>query len=178
MIFITEGQSASGSIVSARDPMTQAVFSLKGKPMNVHGQSLALLYKNDEMYNLMRALNIEDSIGGLRYDRIILATDADVDGLHIRNLILTFFLTYFENIVKRGHLYILETPIFRVRNRQQTIYCYSEKEKEERPKAAVRHRQKEAAGRNHPLQGPGRDFAGRIQTVHQRGYASAAGQHR
>lgn len=129
MIFITEGQSASGSIVSARDPMTQAVFSLKGKPMNVHGQSLALLYKNDEMYNLMRALNIEDSIGGLRYDRIILATDADVDGLHIRNLILTFFLTYFENIVKRGHLYILETPIFRVRNRQKTTYCYSEKEK-------------------------------------------------
>ncbi|MEJ2688560.1 MAG: DNA topoisomerase IV subunit B [Deltaproteobacteria bacterium] len=130
MVFITEGQSASGSIVSARDPMTQAVFSLKGKPMNVHGQSLALLYKNDEMYNLMRALNIEDSIGGLRYDRIILATDADVDGLHIRNLILTFFLTYFENIVKRGHLYILETPIFRVRNRNQTMYCYSEKEKE------------------------------------------------
>jgi len=130
MVFITEGQSASGSIVSARDPMTQAVFSLKGKPMNVYGQTLALLYKNDEMYNLMRALNIEDSIGGLRYDRIILATDADVDGLHIRNLILTFFLTYFENIVKRGHLYILETPIFRVRTKQETIYCYSEREKE------------------------------------------------
>jgi topoisomerase-4 subunit B len=129
MIFITEGQSASGSIVSARDPMIQAVFSLKGKPMNVYGQTLALLYKNDEMYNLMRALNIEESIGGLRYDRIILATDADVDGLHIRNLILTFFLTYFENIVKRGHLYILETPIFRVRNRQETIYCYTEREK-------------------------------------------------
>ena len=130
MIFITEGQSASGSIVSARDPMTQAVFSLKGKPMNVFGQNLALLYKNDEMYNLMRALNIEESIGGLRYDRIILATDADVDGLHIRNLILTFFLNYFENIVKRGHLYILETPIFRVRNKQQTMYCYSEKERQ------------------------------------------------
>jgi len=129
MIFITEGQSASGSIVSSRDPMIQAVFSLKGKPMNVYGQTLALLYKNDEMYNLMRALNIEESIGGLRYDRIILATDADVDGLHIRNLVLTFFLTYFENIVKRGHLYILETPIFRVRNRQETIYCYTEREK-------------------------------------------------
>lgn len=129
MIFITEGQSASGSIVSSRDPMTQAVFSLKGKPMNVFGQSLTLLYKNDEMYNLMCSLNIEESVGGLRYDRIILATDADVDGLHIRNLILTFFLHYFENMVKRGHVYILETPIYRVRNKQETFYCYSEKEK-------------------------------------------------
>ncbi len=125
MIFITEGQSASGSIVTARDPMTQAVFSLKGKPMNVYGQSMTLLYKNDEMYNLMRGLNIEDSIGGLRYDKIILATDADVDGLHIRNLLLTFFLHYFENLVKRGHIYILDTPIFRVRNTKETIYCYS-----------------------------------------------------
>ncbi len=129
MIFITEGQSASGSIVSSRDPMTQAVFSLKGKPMNVLGQPLTLLYKNDEMYNMMRGLNIEDSIGGLRYDKIIMATDADVDGLHIRNLLLTFFLHYFESLVKRGHLYILETPIFRVRNKMETIYCYSEKEK-------------------------------------------------
>ncbi|HFQ80600.1 MAG TPA: type IIA DNA topoisomerase subunit B, partial [Desulfobacterales bacterium] len=125
MIFITEGQSASGSIVTARDPMRQAVFSLKGKPLNVYGQSMTLLYKNDEMYNLMRGLNIEDSIGGLRYDKIILATDADVDGLHIRNLLLTFFLHYFENLVKRGHIYILETPIFRVRNKKETTYCYS-----------------------------------------------------
>ncbi len=130
MVFITEGQSASGSIVTARDPMTQAVFSLKGKPMNVYGQNLTLLYKNEEMYNLMRALNIEDSAGGLRFDRVILATDADVDGLHIRNLILTFFLHYFENIVKRGHIYILETPIFRVRDKEETIYCYSETEKQ------------------------------------------------
>ena len=129
MVFITEGQSASGSIISARDPMTQAVFSLKGKPMNVYGQQLTLLYKNDEMYNMMRALNIEDSIGGLRYDKVILATDADVDGLHIRNLLLTFFLHYFESLVKRGHVYILETPIFRVRNKQETIYCYSDKER-------------------------------------------------
>lgn len=129
MVFITEGQSASGSIVSARDPMTQAVFSLKGKPMNVLGQNMALLYKNDEMYNLMRALNIEESLGGLRYDQIVLATDADVDGLHIRNLLLTFFLHYFENLVKRGHVYILETPIFRVRNRNETRYCYSDREK-------------------------------------------------
>ncbi|MBU0481104.1 MAG: type IIA DNA topoisomerase subunit B [Proteobacteria bacterium] len=129
MIFITEGQSASGSIVSSRDPMTQAVFSLKGKPMNVYGQDLSLLYKNDEMYNMMRALNIEDSIGGLRYDKVVLATDADVDGLHIRNLLLTFFLHYFESMVKRGHVYILETPIYRVRTKQDTIYCYSEKER-------------------------------------------------
>ena len=130
MVFITEGQSASGSIISARDPMTQAIFSLKGKPMNVFGQQLALLYKNDEMYNIMRALNIEDSISGLRYDKVILATDADVDGLHIRNLLLTFFLHYFESLVKRGHVYIMETPIYRVRNKKETIYCYSDKERE------------------------------------------------
>lgn len=130
MIFITEGQSAAGSIVSSRDPMTQAVFSLKGKPMNVFGQKLALLYKNEEMYSLMRALDIEDSIANLRFDKVILATDADVDGLHIRNLLLTFFLHYFEPLVKLGHIYILETPIYRVRNKQETIYCYSEKEKE------------------------------------------------
>lgn len=129
MLFITEGQSASGSIVSSRDPMTQAVFSLKGKPMNVYGHPMALLYKNDEMYNIMRALNIEKSVENLRYDKVILATDADVDGLHIRNLILTFFLHYFEELVKRAHVYILETPIFRVRNKQETFYCYSVKEK-------------------------------------------------
>ncbi len=130
MIFITEGQSAAGSIVSSRDPMTQAVFSLKGKPMNVLGQKMAILYKNEEMYSLMRALDIEDSISNLRYDRVILATDADVDGLHIRNLLLTFFLHYFEPLVKLGHIYILETPIFRVRNKKETQYCYSEKEKD------------------------------------------------
>lgn len=129
MIFITEGQSAAGSIVSSRDPLTQAVFSLKGKPMNVLGQKLAILYKNEEMYSLMRALDIEDSIANLRFDKIILATDADVDGLHIRNLLLTFFLHYFEPLVKLGHIYILETPIFRVRNKKETIYCYSDKEK-------------------------------------------------
>ena len=130
MIFITEGQSAAGSIVSSRDPLTQAVFSLKGKPMNVLGQKLALLYKNEEMYSLMRALNIEESITDLRFDKVILATDADVDGLHIRNLLLTFFLHYFEPLVKLGHVYILETPIFRVRNKRETHYCYNEKEKD------------------------------------------------
>ncbi|MCF8056145.1 MAG: type IIA DNA topoisomerase subunit B [Desulfocapsa sp.] len=130
MIFITEGQSAAGSIVSSRDPLTQAVFSLKGKPMNVLGQKLALLYKNEEMYSLMRALNIEESITDLRFDKVILATDADVDGLHIRNLLLTFFLHYFEPLVKLGHVYILETPIFRVRTKKETLYCYSDKEKD------------------------------------------------
>lgn len=129
MIFITEGQSAAGSIVSSRDPLRQAVFSLKGKPLNVYGQKITTLYKNEEMYALMRALDIEESIADLRYDKVIFATDADVDGLHIRNLLLTFFLHYFEPMVREGFIYILETPIFRVRNKQETRYCYSEREK-------------------------------------------------
>ncbi len=128
MLFITEGQSAAGSIVSARDPMIQAVFSLKGKPMNVLGQRLDVLYKNEEMYSLMQALDIEDSISSLRFDKVILATDADVDGLHIRNLLLTFFLHYFEPLVKLERVFILETPIFRVRNKEQTLYCYSDQD--------------------------------------------------
>ncbi len=139
MIFLTEGQSAAGSIVSARDPMTQAVFSLKGKPLNVFGQKMTTLYKNEEMYSLMRALNVEESISDLRFDKIILATDADVDGLHIRNLLLTFFLHYFEPLVKLGHIYILETPIFRVRNKKESIYCYSEKERVEATRTLKGH---------------------------------------
>lgn len=129
MLFITEGLSAAGSIVSSRDPLRQAVFSLKGKPKNVYGQNITTLYKNEEMYALMRALNVEDSISKLRYDKVIFATDADVDGLHIRMLLLTFFLQYFEPLVREGFLFVLETPIFRVRNRQNTIYCYSDGEK-------------------------------------------------
>lgn len=129
MIFLTEGDSASASIVASRDPLTQAVFSLRGKPMNVHGMKMDQLYKNEEMFNLMSALNVEDDIENLRYQKIILATDADVDGMHIRNLLITFFLTYFEWLVLNGHLYILETPIFKVRNKEKTIYCYSEEEK-------------------------------------------------
>jgi DNA gyrase subunit B/topoisomerase-4 subunit B len=117
-----------------RDPLTQAVFSLRGKPLNVHGMKLDQLYKNEEMFNLMSALNIEDDIGNLRYSKIILATDADVDGMHIRNLLITFFLTYFEGLVMNGHLYILETPLFKVRNKEKTIYCYSKEEKEEAAK--------------------------------------------
>ncbi|MGE3726932.1 MAG: DNA topoisomerase IV subunit B [Candidatus Sericytochromatia bacterium] len=130
MIFITEGQSASGSIVMSRDVMTQAVFSLKGKPVNAYGAKRNLLYENEELYNIVQALGIEDNVDNLRYNKVILATDADVDGMHIRNLMLTIFLHFFEALVLRGHLYILETPLFRVRNPKQTIYCYSETEKE------------------------------------------------
>jgi len=128
MIFLTEGDSASASIVASRDPLTQAVFSLRGKPLNVFGMKIDQLYKNEEMFNLMSALNIEDDIVNLRYQKVILATDADVDGMHIRNLLLTFFLTYFESLVLNGHLFILETPLFKVRNKDKTIYCYSEEE--------------------------------------------------
>ena len=130
MVFITEGQSAAGSIVSCRDVHTQAIFVLKGKPLNVCDLKRDALYKNDELYNLMRALNIEDSIESLRYGKVVLATDADVDGLHIRNLLITFFLRFFESLVVRGHVHILETPLFRVRNKKETIYCYSEAERD------------------------------------------------
>lgn len=129
MIFLTEGDSASASVVASRDPLTQAVFSLRGKPLNVHGMKMDQLYKNEEMFNLMSALNIEEDIDNLRYGKVVLATDADVDGMHIRNLLITFFLTYFEGLVLNGHLYILETPIFKVRNKDETIYCYSDDEK-------------------------------------------------
>lgn len=134
MIFLTEGESASASIVMTRDPLRQAVFSLRGKPLNVHGMKLDQLYKNEEMYNLMSALNIEEDLENLRYSKVILATDADVDGMHIRNLLITFFLTYFEGLVLAGHLYILETPLFKVRAKEKTLYCYSEQEKEEAEK--------------------------------------------
>lgn len=130
MIFLTEGDSASASIVASRDPLTQAVFSLRGKPLNVHGMKIDQLYKNEELYNLMSALNIEDDIENLRYQKVILATDADVDGMHIRNLLITFFLTYFEGLVVNGHLHILETPLFKVRNKEKTYYCYSEDERD------------------------------------------------
>lgn len=131
MIFLTEGDSASASIVASRDPLTQAVFSLRGKPLNVHGMKIDQLYKNEEMFNLMSALNIEEDIANLRYHKVILATDADVDGMHIRNLLMTFFLTYFEGLVVNGHLHILETPLFKVRNKEKTLYCYSEEERDQ-----------------------------------------------
>ncbi len=131
LIFLTEGQSAAGSIVSCRDVHTQAIFVLKGKPMNVCDLKRDAIYKNDELYNLMRALNIEDSVEHLRYGKVVLATDADVDGLHIRNLLITFFLRFFEPLVLRGHVHILETPLFRVRTKKETLYCYSEAERDQ-----------------------------------------------
>jgi topoisomerase IV subunit B len=130
MIFLTEGDSASASIVASRDPFTQAVFPLRGKPLNVYGMKLEQLYRNEEMYNLMCALNIEEGIETLRYNKVILATDADVDGMHIRNLLITFFLTYFESLVLNGHLFILETPLFKVRYKDETVYSYSEQERD------------------------------------------------
>ena len=134
VIFLTEGDSASASIVMTRNPLTQAVFSLRGKPLNVHGMKLDQLYKNEEMYNLMSALNVEEDLSNLRYNKVILATDADIDGMHIRNLLITFFLTYFEGLVLNGHLHILETPLFKVGNKHKTIYCYSEEEKDKAAK--------------------------------------------
>ena len=130
MVFITEGQSAAGSMTSCRNPNTQAIFMLKGKPLNVNDLPRSAIYKNVELYNLMRSLNIEETIEELRYQNVVLATDADVDGLHIRNLLITFFLRFFKEIVIRGHLKILETPLFRVRNKKETIYCYSEAERD------------------------------------------------
>ncbi len=131
MIFLTEGQSAAGSIVSCRDVNTQAIFVLKGKPLNVWDLKRDIVYKNDELYNLMRSLDIEDNTSALRYEKVILATDADVDGLHIRNLLITYFFRFFEQLVHDGHLFVLETPLFRARNKEQTLYCYSEAERDE-----------------------------------------------
>ncbi len=130
MIFITEGDSASGSITKSRDVETQAVFSLRGKPLNCYGLTKKVVYENEEFNLLQHALNIEDGMDGLRYNKVIIATDADVDGMHIRLLLMTFFLQFFPDLVKAGHVYILETPLFRVRNKKETIYCYSPDEKE------------------------------------------------
>lgn len=130
MIFITEGDSASGSMVSSRDVYTQAIFGMRGKPENMYGKKRADIYKNAELYNMMMALGIENDIEGLRYAKIIIATDADNDGFHIRNLLLTFFLSYFEELVTSGRVFILETPLFRVRTKKETVYCYTEKERD------------------------------------------------
>lgn len=129
-LFITEGDSASGSITKSRNVNTQAVFSLRGKPLNCYSLTKKVVYENEEFNLLQHALNIEDGIEGLRYNKIVIATDADVDGMHIRLLMLTFFLQFFPELVRAGHLYILETPLFRVRNKKKTIYCYSEEEKQ------------------------------------------------
>ncbi len=128
-IFITEGLSASGSITQSRDSQTQAVFSMRGKTLNV--MKSAEVYKNEELCLLNAALNLEDGLEGLRYNNIVIATDADVDGMHIRLLLLTYFLNYFPDVVRNGHVYILQTPLFRVRNKTKTFYCYSEQEKQD-----------------------------------------------
>lgn len=130
-IFITEGDSASGSITKSRNVETQAVFSLRGKPLNSYGLTKKVVYENEEFNLLQHALNIEESYEDLRYNNIVIATDADVDGMHIRLLLMTFFLQFFPDLVKNGHVYVLETPLFRVRNKQETIYCYDEQEKQE-----------------------------------------------
>ncbi|HYF68934.1 MAG TPA: DNA topoisomerase IV subunit B [Ohtaekwangia sp.] len=130
MIFITEGDSASGSITKSRNVETQAVFSLRGKPLNCYGLTKKVVYENEEFNLLQHALNIEDGLEGLRYNQVIIATDADVDGMHIRLLLMTFFLQFFPDLVKAGHVFILETPLFRVRNKKETIYCYSPEEKQ------------------------------------------------
>lgn len=130
-LFITEGDSASGSITKSRDVNTQAVFSLRGKPLNSYGMSKKIVYENEEFNLLQSALDIEDGLEKLRYNNIVIATDADVDGMHIRLLLITFFLQFFPELIKEGHLYILQTPLFRVRNKKETIYCYSEEERKE-----------------------------------------------
>jgi topoisomerase-4 subunit B len=130
-VFLTEGQSATGSMVSSRDVMNQAIFSLRGKVENMYAKKRTAIYKNEELYNLMMALGIENDVSGLRYAKIVIATDADFDGFHIRNLLLTFFLSYFEELVTGGRIYILETPLFRIRNKKETRYAYTEKERDE-----------------------------------------------
>jgi len=130
-IFLTEGDSASGSITKARDVQSQAVFSLRGKPLNTFNLTKKVVYENEEFNLLQHALNIEDGMDDLRYNRVVIATDADVDGMHIRLLLLTFFLQFFPDLVYQGHLYILDTPLFRGRDKQKTFYCYSEKEKQD-----------------------------------------------
>ena len=130
MLFITEGDSASGSITKSRNAKTQAVFSLRGKPLNSYGLTKKVVYENEEFNLLQAALNIEDSADDLRYQKIVIATDADVDGMHIRLLLITFFLQFFPEVIQRGHLYILQTPLFRVRNKKETRYCYSNTERQ------------------------------------------------
>jgi len=129
-LFIVEGDSAAGSLTATRDVQTQAVFALKGKPLNTYGLSKKVIYENEEFHLLQSALNVEEGMDGLRYNRIVIATDADVDGMHIRLLLISFFLQYFPDLIRNGHLFILETPLFRVRNKRETIYCYTEEEKQ------------------------------------------------
>lgn len=161
MVFITEGQSAAGSIVSCRDVHKQAIFTLKGKPLNTCDLKRDAIYKNDEMYNLMQALNVEDNLDGLRYDQVILATDADVDGLHIRNLLITYFFRYFDQLVHDGHLFVLETPLFRVRNKEKTVYCYTDEERVNAINTLKNHEITRFKGLGEISPGEFRDFIGK-----------------
>ena len=170
-IFLSEGDSAAGVMVPTRDVYTQAIFSLKGKPLNCHGSKRDAIYKNEELYNLMRALDIEDSLEGLRYNRVVLATDADVDGMHIRNLLLTFFLRFFEDLVLKGHVFILETPLFRVRNKAETRYCYSESERD----AAMAAIKGPEVTR---FKGLGEDQPEGVRAVHREGHPARARRRR
>ena len=170
-IFITEGDSASGSITKSRDPMSQAVFSLRGKPLNTYGMKRRVIYENEEFYLLQDALDIEDGLENLRYNYIILATDADVDGFHIRILLMCYFLQFFPELVRRGHLFILQTPLFRVRNKKDTVYCYSEAEK------TNRHGYPWPEGRGDPLQGSGGNIPIRVQTIYRREHTVGTGCH-
>ena len=129
-LFIVEGDSAAGSLTATRDVQTQAVFALKGKPLNTYGLSKKVIYENEEFHLLQSALNIEEGLDGLRYNKIVIATDADVDGMHIRLLLLSFFLQFFPDVMRNNHLFILETPLFRVRNKKKTMYCYNSEEKQ------------------------------------------------
>jgi len=138
-VFLTEGDSASGSITKCRDVETQAVFSLRGKPLNTFGLTKKVIYQNEEFALLQAALGIEDDISTLRFNRVVIATDADVDGMHIRLLLLTFFLQFFPELIREGHLFILQTPLYRVRNKKKTRYCYTEEEREEAMKELGRN---------------------------------------
>ena len=178
-IFITEGDSASGSITKSRDVTTQAVFSLRGKPLNCFGLTKKVVYENEEFNLLQAALNIEDGLDGLRYNKVIVATDADVDGMHIRLLMITFFLQFFPELIKKGHVYILQTPLFRVRNRKNKIGKQKLKELEEETKAAKSdfitrycHRSLRSRPGNHPFQRAWGNLSRRIQTLHRSGYPS------
>jgi topoisomerase-4 subunit B len=169
-LFIVEGDSAAGSLTATRDVQTQAVFALKGKPLNTYGLTKKVIYENEEFHLLQAALNIEDGLDGLRYNRIVIATDADVDGMHIRLLLLSFFLQFFPDVIRNNHLFILQTPLFRVRNKKITRYCYSEQEK------AGGRRRVRRDPRDHALQGPRRDQRRRVQGLHRREHPPRPGE--
>ena len=171
-LFIVEGDSAAGSLTACRDVQTQAVFALKGKPLNTYGLTKKVIYENEEFHLLQSALNIEEGLDGLRYNRIVIATDADVDGMHIRLLLLSFFLQFFPELIRNSHLFILQTPLFRVRNKKVTKYCYSEAGE------AGGHRRARRGHRDHPVQGPGRNLRGRVQGFHRREHPPRPGEPR